>query len=120
MTPPGGAAHDHGTLQEEAAKLAEVLEVWLAGAREAAGAWLPDPEAAPGDGAGAGGAAAPECRLCPICRLLAALRGVRPETFEHLLDAAASLVAALRVNVEASDRSWAAGRPSPVERIDIG
>ena len=39
---------------------------------------------------------APECRICPICQLLAALRQVRPEAVDHLIDAAAGLAAALR------------------------
>lgn len=37
-----------------------------------------------------------ECQVCPVCQGIAALRQVRPETVEHLLDAAASLVAALK------------------------
>ena len=115
--------HDHGNLQEEAGKIAEVLEQWLAGAREAAGSWLPG-DAATADGAGAESLQSAECRLCPICRLLSVLRGVRPETFEHLLDAAASLLAALRVSVDGADGAWApassGGARSPVQRIDIG
>jgi hypothetical protein len=110
MTP-----HDHGTLAEEAAKLAEIVETWLAGARQSAGAWAAGEQTGEGEPFHS-----PECRLCPICRLLALLRGVRPETYEHLLDAAASLVAALRISVEGAERSWSAGRPATVERIDIG
>jgi hypothetical protein len=110
--------HDHGSLSEEAGKLAEILEAWLAGARQSAGAWA---AADPTDSAAGGERLhSPECRVCPICRLLALLRGVRPETYEHLLDAAASLVAALRVSVEGAERSWTAGRPATVQRIDIG
>lgn len=108
MTP-----HPHGSLHEEAGKLAELLEAWLAGARQSAGEWAA--EATVDEGLHS-----PECRVCPICRLLAMLRGVRPETYEHLLDAAASLLAALRVGVEGAERSWTAGRPATVERIDIG
>ena len=111
------STHDHGSLHEEAGKLAEVLEAWLASAREGAGGWLAGATDGPG---AADGATSPECRLCPICRLLAVLRGARPETYEHLLDAAASVVAALRVSVDGGQRSWAAGHPSPVQRIDIG
>jgi hypothetical protein len=107
--------HDHGSLSEEAGKLAEILEAWLAGARQSAGAW-----AAAEPTGDSESLHSPECRVCPICRLLALLRGVRPETYEHLLDAAASLVAALRVSVEGAERSWTAGRPATVQRIDIG
>lgn len=37
-----------------------------------------------------------ECQICPLCQGVAALRQVNPETVEHLLDAAASFVAALK------------------------
>ena len=111
-------AHDHGTLHEEAGRLAEILEAWLAGARQSASAWAAAQPAGP-SGSGEGLQSA-ECCICPICRLLAMLRGVRPETYEHLLDAAASLLAALRVGVDGAERSWSAGRPATVERIDIG
>jgi len=39
---------------------------------------------------------AAECQVCPVCQGIAALRQVKPETVEHLLDAAASVVAALK------------------------
>jgi hypothetical protein len=107
--------HDHGSLHEEAGKLAEVLEAWLAGARRSAGTWAAAESTADDDGLHS-----PECRVCPICRTLALLRGVRPETYEHLLDAAASLLAALRVGVDGAERSWTAGHPATVQRIDIG
>jgi hypothetical protein len=42
---------------------------------------------------------ASECQVCPLCQGIAALRHVKPETVEHLLDAAASVVAALRSTV---------------------
>jgi hypothetical protein len=38
----------------------------------------------------------PECRICPVCQLLAALRQVRPEAVEHLVRASVELGAALR------------------------
>lgn len=107
-------SHDHGTLHEEAGKLAELLEAWLAGARQSTSAWAAEHPAEEEH------LRSPECRICPLCRLLAMLRGVRPETYEHLLDAAASLIAALRVGVEGAERSWTAGRPATVQRIDIG
>lgn len=58
-----------------------------------------------------------ECQICPVCQGIAALRQVRPETVEHLLDAAASLVAAFRSTVTPTS-----GEPGPgnrVQRIDI-
>jgi len=58
-----------------------------------------------------------ECQVCPVCQGIAALRQVRPETVEHLLDAAASLVAALKSTMPpaASDGAPA----SRVEHIDV-
>jgi hypothetical protein len=38
----------------------------------------------------------PECRICPVCRLLAGLREVRPEVVDHLAAAAEELLAAVR------------------------
>lgn len=40
-----------------------------------------------------------ECQVCPVCQTVAALRQIRPETVEHLMDAAASFVAALKSTV---------------------
>jgi hypothetical protein len=61
-----------------------------------------------------------ECQVCPVCQGVAALRQVKPETVEHLLDAAASLVAALRTTVTGPppppDRG---GAPHTVQRIDV-
>ena len=58
-----------------------------------------------------------ECQVCPVCQAVAALRHVKPETVEHLLDAAASFVAALKTTVTAHP-----GPPEPaskVQHIDI-
>ena len=59
---------------------------------------------------------ASECQVCPLCQAIAALRQVRPETVEHLLDAAASVVAALRSTV-----APAGGRTGgqKVQHIDV-
>jgi hypothetical protein len=58
-----------------------------------------------------------ECQVCPVCQGIAALRQVRPETVEHLLDAAASVVAALKSSLPqpAPDRPPGAR----VQHIDI-
>lgn len=79
----------HGSLAEEAAKLAEVAQQWL-GARSRA--------ASPDDvWADATAEAGPEtCRGCPVCRARSLLTGVSPEVLAHLSDAAASLGAAVR------------------------
>jgi hypothetical protein len=61
-----------------------------------------------------------ECQLCPVCQLIGLLRATRPEVAEHLADAAASLLAAVRAAVVAHEREWSSRRGAPVERIDIG
>ena len=131
--------HSHGTVGEEAAKLAEAVQEWL-------GEWRASSTGPGGLGglAGLGGlgglgrrvgrdddvwaaATAPEpdgaeCRVCPICQGLRVLRGTRPEVFEHLSDAAASMAAALRELLRDSGGPGGTGRDKPpdVERIDLG
>jgi hypothetical protein len=98
-----------GPLGEEAARLVEAIGDW---ARGAVG------DAAPsGEGAAHAAHTGPECQVCPLCQLLALVRRTQPETFGHLADASASMVAALRTFVERHDH--AAARPTGVERIDL-
>ena len=75
----------HGTVAEEAAKLAEAAHLWLV-ARSAA-----DESGPAGDQP-----EPPECRGCPVCRVRRAVSELNPEVYAHLADAAASLGAALR------------------------
>lgn len=93
-----------GSAAEEAARLFAAAEEWM---RTRAGVHL--------DGLATG---APECTVCPVCQGISALRSVRPETVEHLLDAAASFVAALRTTVSAPEAPDAGRRPD-VQHIDI-
>jgi hypothetical protein len=96
-----------GSAAEEAARLFAAAEDWL---RTRTGGHL--------DGLATG---APECSVCPLCQGIAAVKQVRPETVEHLLDATASFVAALRSTVSghvAPDGPPAARRP-PVQHIDV-
>jgi hypothetical protein len=58
---------------------------------------------------GAAGPAA-ECRHCPVCAGLAALRGTRPEVAEHLVKAGAELLLAARALLEGVA---AAAQPEP-------
>jgi hypothetical protein len=96
-------ASQPGPLAEEAARLVEALGEWT---RKAVGdVSMP----AGGDG--------PECQICPFCQLLAMVRRTQPETFGHLADASASMVAALRTIVERHDHPSA--RKAGVERIDL-
>lgn len=80
----GSARSGAGSAAEEAARLLAAAEQW---ARTRGSALLDSPSLATG---------APECAACPICSAVGALRQVRPEAVHHLLDAAGSLVAALR------------------------
>ena len=123
-----GHRHDRGGVGEEAARLLEAVQEW---ARRTAGAGSEGMAGARGAGAvdAAAGPTDPpwteriatdalECQLCPLCRLIAVVRGTRPEVVEHLADATASLAAAIRDLVAAGERDRTAR--DGVERIDIG
>jgi len=56
-----------------------------------------------------------ECQVCPVCQGIALLRQVKPETAEHLLDAAASFVAAMRSAVASPTSSSASSRVQPID-----
>ena len=88
--------HDHGSLSEEAGKLAEILEAWLAGARQSAGAWAAAEPTGEGESLHS-----PECRVCPICRAMHFVTTMQPDVFAHLADAVTSLAAAVRAMGEA-------------------
>ena len=94
-----------GSAAEEAARLFAAAEDWV---RNRSGVHL--------DGLATG---APECTVCPVCQGISALRHVRPETVEHLLDAAASFVAALRSTVNGHAGAPESGRRPDVQHIDI-
>jgi hypothetical protein len=89
-----------GSAAEEAAKLLGALQDWtrtrLDGQHLATGS--------------------SECQVCPVCQAIAAVRQVKPETVEHLLDAAASFVAALKSTVGHPD---AEARATGVQHIKV-
>lgn len=79
----------------------------------------------------------PECRSCPVCQLIAAIRNTRPEVLEHLACAVGEVASALRSVIQPAGAppatrpartqpgGGAAGgrarsrQPAPVERIDV-
>ena len=100
MAPP---VREHvGSAAEEAAKLLAAVQDWARtrfdGEHLATGA--------------------SECQVCPVCQAVAALRQVKPETVEHLLDAAASVVAALKSTVTTPPPTGGGSSPK-VQHIDI-
>ena len=95
-------ADAHGSLSEEALKLAEALQGWLSN-----GAAM----------AGAGGSS--ECRVCPVCQLLRVVQGTRPEVLGHLTEAGAALIAAFQAAMESSERMWTGTKRPPVQHIKV-
>lgn len=108
------SAPEPGPITEEAARLFAALEDWARTAGVTHASHLAGAVA----GSVANGSA--DCRLCPFCTLIGALRTTRPETFDHLQQAVTALLAAMRSAVAASEHDWARRRSAPVERIDIG
>jgi hypothetical protein len=100
--------HEVGGAADEAAKLLSAAEEWF---RTRSGAVF-DADHLATD--------ARECVVCPVCQAVKAARSVHPEAVEHLLDAAASFVAALRVTVSPPTAEPGAARGPGVQRIDIG
>jgi hypothetical protein len=88
-----------GTLADEAAKLFAAAESW----------WR--------DRAPSAEHAGPECRVCPFCQVLSLVRGAQPDVFDHVAEAAAGLLTALRGAVE--EHLPGHHEDVPVERIDI-
>ena len=95
------SSQDVGPLAEEAARFAEALSDWARG-------HVGMPTGSIGHSA--------ECTLCPFCQMLSLLRQAKPETFGHLLDASASLTAALRSVV---DSHASHGSHGGIEHIDL-
>ena len=96
-----------GSAAEEAVRLFAAVEDW---ARKKAGHVLDDAHVATGSA---------ECQMCPVCQGIGVLRHVRPEAVEHLLDAAASFVAALRTAVVTPPEPGS--RPATrVQHISVG
>ncbi len=103
MTAPGSAA-------EEAAALFAAGQEWL----RARSSGLSE-DLRHGEHVATGSA---ECTVCPLCQAISAVRQVKPETVEHLLDAAASVVAALRSAIGPEAARTPDGRGG-VQHIDV-
>lgn len=101
------AAHgfDLGSATEEAAKLFEAVQDWARRTTSGAGEQI------------ATGSA--QCRLCPVCQLISLARETRPDAVEHLIEVAASMLAAVREAVETHDSHRTTRDSSGVEHIDI-
>lgn len=120
--------------REDADRLAEAAQEWLARGRDAAQSLL-----APDGPLGSAFAhQGPECKVCPICQGIALARSVNPDVLQHLGDALTSLLAALaevaqaagpQASSEAADSDLAAGGdteassprrpPRAVQRIEV-
>jgi hypothetical protein len=109
---PGESHEQVGSVSEEAVKLLAALQGW---AREHVG----DASRAAGDLSTSyisDGSAA--CRVCPLCQLIALVRGINPESLDQVTHAAGSMLSALAGLVDAAQRSQER-RSSPVEKIHL-
>ena len=109
---PGSSHEPVGSVGEEAAKLLAALQGWARdhvadysrSASEFGSSYISDGSAA--------------CRICPLCQLIAFVRGVNPESLDQLGHAAGSMLQALSGLVDAAHRS-SDRRGSPVEKINL-
>jgi hypothetical protein len=100
--------NDVGSAAEEAVKLFAAMEDW---ARRKASHVLDEQHIATGSA---------ECQMCPVCQGIGVLRHVRPEAVEHMLDAAASFIAALKTAVSTPPTAEEhARRTPPVQHIAV-
>jgi hypothetical protein len=95
-------AGPHGSLSEEALKLAETLQQWLSTGAAMTGAGT-----------------ASECKVCPLCQAIGMVNGMRPEVLAHLAEAGTALVAAFRSAMDSSERMWAGTKRPPVQHINV-
>lgn len=119
---PGPGPHEEtGSVGEEAAKLFSALSGWArdagvvsADAAADAGQGMADALRGIDEHIATGGE---DCRYCPLCRVIHAVRDTNPEVKAHLVSAAGSLMQAaagvLATQVPRSDR------PAGVEKINL-
>ena len=93
-----------GSAAQEAFRLLEAVRGWL------------DERGVPEASIAAGSA---ECRACPVCVVLGALRDHHPDVVDQLGRASDALIAAARALLSEQEHKWANGSERGVERIDI-
>lgn len=117
---PSGASPLAAQTARLLAVVTDLVDGW--GAHPAASAAAGGGETPPA-GESARASSPPECQWCPLCQLIALVRGDRPELAQPLADAATAAVAALRAVIDAAApaNTGGADRSSPqVQRIDLG
>jgi len=95
-----------GTLAEEARRLAEAFSDWshdhTVGLAAAAGT-------------------SEDCRYCPLCQLIAVVRGQRPEVTARLMESGAALLDAVRALLTPAGGEGTEPDPPPsVQHIHVG
>jgi hypothetical protein len=93
-----------GSAAQEASRLLDSLREWV---ESRAGGEVPI----------ATGSA--ECKLCPLCLALSALRERNPDVVENLSKAGEALLSAARSMLMEHEHEWVSGQRPDVERIDI-
>ncbi len=95
-----------GSITEEARRLAEAFADWT---HEHS------------DGLVAGAGTSEQCRYCPLCQLIAVLRGDRPEVSARVVETGTAFLQALRSVLAPADTPPASGQPPTpwVQHIDL-
>jgi hypothetical protein len=92
----------HGSLSEEALKLAETLQTWLSTGSAMTGAGT-----------------ASECKVCPLCQVIGVVNTMRPEVLGHLTEAGFALAAAFKAATESSQQPGTGSNRPPVQHIKV-
>lgn len=118
---PGSAGEPIGNVGEEAAKLFAALAGWAkdqgndyAGTAAGAASAVSDAMHTVNEHIATDGQ---DCRYCPVCQVIGAIRATSPEVKAHLAIAASSLMQAAAGVLATQVPSDAKG--SPVEKIDL-
>ncbi|NYJ01931.1 hypothetical protein HNR19_002629 [Nocardioides thalensis] len=123
---PGPDDHGIGSVGEEAAKLfgaiADMARERGSDIGDGLGGLAGHAAAMAKDVDGHFATGAEECRYCPVCRVVHAVRETSPEVRAHLMVAASSLLQAAAALMESTPPKDAPGSPhrgAEVERIDL-